>query len=153
MPTQELANKFGLGIMDQISFAVRDLDKALPAYEAIYGPFKVGTRVVDNIEYLGRKVGPTTLKLGFAYTNGFEIELVQVVEGEFPQADWLKTHDEGFQHIRFRVEDFDGARERMEAAGFERVLLGKSPTAQFCYLKAPPELNGLSIELIYRDTW
>ena len=34
--------RLGLGPVDQVSYVVADLERSLPRYEALYGPFEVG---------------------------------------------------------------------------------------------------------------
>jgi methylmalonyl-CoA/ethylmalonyl-CoA epimerase len=139
--------RFGLGPIDQISFAVRDVDEAVGRYSAMFrGPFTIID--VPELEALcyGRPTR-TTLKLGFGRTAGLEVELVQVVSGEWPTLTWLERHGEGLHHLRYPVSDFSRTRSEMEAAGFAVTLEGTGGVLSFAYLEAPL-LNGMTIELI-----
>ena len=140
--------RFQLGSIDQISFAVVDVDEAVPRYTAMFGgPFSVMD--VPQIEVVCRG-RPTTaaLKLAFGRTADIEVELVQVVAGDWPTLDWLATHGEGLHHLRFPVADVDATRVEMEAAGFGVSLIGGQGGVSFVYLESPL-LNGMTIELIH----
>ena len=139
--------RFGLGPIDQISFAVRDVEEAVGRYSAMFGgPFTVVD--VPELEALCYGLPTrTTLKLAFGQTAGLEVELVQVVSGEWPTLAWLESYGEGLHHIRYPVSDFSVTRREMEAAGCTVTLEGTGGQFSFAYLEAPM-LNGMTIELI-----
>jgi hypothetical protein len=86
--------RFQLGPIDQISFAVADLDEAVPRYTAMFGgPFNVIEVPRMEVVYRGRP-STTALKIAFGRTADIEVELVQVVAGDWPTVDWLATHGE-----------------------------------------------------------
>jgi catechol 2,3-dioxygenase-like lactoylglutathione lyase family enzyme len=146
-PAASVEQRFGLGPIDQISFAVRDVDEAAVRYTAMFGgPFSVIDVPEMNVLCRGRP-STTTLKLGFGRTAGLEVELVQVVSGDWPTLSWLESHGEGLHHIRFPVPDVARTKAEMEQAGFEVTLDGTSGTISFAYLEAPL-LSGMTIELI-----
>lgn len=141
----------GLGPIDQVSFAVADIAASLPTYTALFGEFT--TRHVeftpDRVRYRGRPAS-ARLHLAFARSGGLEIELVQIEDGEAPQADHLRDHGEGLHHVRFRVDDLPAKKAEMEALGFETVLHGTTASSgrAFAYLEAPALLGTTVIELI-----
>lgn len=143
-----VAQELGLGPIDQVSFVVRDLAAALPAYEALFGPFEVVETSLAEFTYRGRPAGPTHLKLGFGRSGDLEIELVEVVSGPFPQVEHLQRHGEGLQHVRYKVDDLEPALARMVAAGYAPVIVGHSGRASFAYVEAPEKLGHTMIELI-----
>ncbi|MGE0387592.1 MAG: VOC family protein [Gammaproteobacteria bacterium] len=149
VPVPRTGVDLALGAMDQVSFAVRDLDAVLPTYEALFGPFDVRVAVVDRLWYRGRE-SRGEYRLGFARSGDLEIELVQVTAGDAPQADHLHVHGEGLQHVRFRVADLDGARARMEQRGYRTVVFGEPPGVRFAYLELPADLGYTMVELIQR---
>jgi hypothetical protein len=67
------APQFGLGDIDQISFAVRNLEEAVPRYEAMFGgPFT--TMDVPDMDVVVRgKPSVTSLRLGFGQSAGLEV--------------------------------------------------------------------------------
>jgi methylmalonyl-CoA/ethylmalonyl-CoA epimerase len=142
-----VAGRFGLGPIDQISFAVADLDEAVPRYAGLFG----GHFEVMDVEMSGILVRgqPATvqIRLGFGKSGPLEVELVQVVTGEYPIKDFLAEHGEGFHHVRFPVADLKATQAAMEAEGYTVTLEGASAEILFAYLESP-DLAGGTIELI-----
>jgi methylmalonyl-CoA/ethylmalonyl-CoA epimerase len=139
--------RFGLGQIDQISFAVVDLDAAVERYTAMFGgPFTLIE--VPAIEVLCRgRPSTTALKLGFGRTAGLEVELVEVVSGDWPTLDWLERNGEGLHHLRYPVSDVHRTTSEMEEAGFEVTLESVGGPVTFAYVESPL-LNGMTVELI-----
>lgn len=142
--TSDEQQRFGLGAIDQISFAVRDMDDAVPRFTAMFGPFAV-IDVPDLEVVVHGKPAKTSLRLGFGTTGSIEVELVQVFGGPWPTLEWLDRHGEGLHHLRYRVADIAGTCAEMTAAGFEVTV--ESAEGSFFYLTAPP-LNDMTIELL-----
>jgi hypothetical protein len=146
-----LSQRFGLGPIDQISFAVADVDEAAPRYAAMFGgPFAVVEVPPMDITYRGRP-SSVELKLAFGRTADIEVELVEVVAGDSPAADHLTAHGEGFFHVRFPVTDLLATQTAMEDEGFEVTFAGSAGALQFAYLVAPL-LNNMTVELIQFPT-
>jgi catechol 2,3-dioxygenase-like lactoylglutathione lyase family enzyme len=141
----ELLQRFGLGAIDQISFAVPDMADAIPRYTTMFGdPFAVID--VPGLEVLvDGEPSLTTLRLGFGATGDLEVELVEVLDGLWPTRDWLGKHGEGLHHLRYPVDDVAASRAEMVAAGFQVTV--ESVNGDFVYLESPP-LNGMTVELI-----
>ena len=137
--------RFGLGPIDQISFAVRDMEEAVPRYCAMFGgPFAVVD--VPGLDVLVRgEATKTSLRLGFGYSGSLEVELVQVLDGLWPTLDWLDKHGEGLHHLRYPVADVAASRAEMVRAGF--VVTVESVDASFAYLESPL-LNDMTVELL-----
>ena len=143
----DVAGRFGLGPIDQISFAVADADEAALRYAALFGgDFQVMDAELPEILLRGRPAS-VSLRLGFGKTGPIEVELVQVVSGEYPIKDHLAEHGEGFHHVRFPVTDLKTTQAAMEAAGYGVTLEGASGGVLFAYLESP-DLGGGTIELI-----
>ena len=141
-----IEQRFGLGAIDQISFIVADVDEAVPRYAAMFGPINVVEVPPMDFVYRGKPV-KTTLKLGFGQTGSIEVELVQVLDGEYPSLEFLRERGEGLHHVRFPVADLAATRAQMEAEGFELTLSGGSGDLLFAYLESPL-LNGMTVEII-----
>ena len=143
----EVGQRFGLGPIDQISFAVADVDEAVPRYTAMFGgPFNVVAVPPMDVSYRGRP-SSCELKLAFGRTGSIEVELVEVLSGDSPAGDHLREKGEGLHHVRFPVDDLARTRTEMEAEGFEVTFAGGSADVGFAYLESPL-LNGMTIELI-----
>jgi methylmalonyl-CoA/ethylmalonyl-CoA epimerase len=146
----DTSGAFGLGPIDQISFAVVDLEAALPLYSALFGGFTIRRVELtpDRVSYRGQPASARLL-LGFGRTGDVEVELVEVEEGEAPSLEHLRRHGQGLHHVRFPVDDVVAKEAELEAAGFRTVLHGTTPRGSvFAYLEAPDGLGYTLIELI-----
>ena len=137
--------RYGLGPIDQISFAVRDLDEAAGRYEAMFGG-PIAVIEVPGLDVIVRgEPSSTTLKLGFGRSGDLEVELVEVVTGLWPTLDWLDARGEGLHHVRYPVADVARSRAEMVDAGFTVSM--EDVGGRFAYLESPL-LNGMTVELI-----
>jgi 4-hydroxyphenylpyruvate dioxygenase-like putative hemolysin len=142
------AAQLGLGPIDQVSYVVEDLEKALPHYEAIYGTFQLAESPLTDCTIRGAQAD-CVLKLAINNSGPLEIELIQVVEGSTSHSEHLRAHGEGLHHVRFRVQGLDAKLEELEKAGFETVFYKRfGPTVGFAYLETPPQMGGSVIELL-----
>ena len=139
--------QFGLGPIDQISFAVPSLDDALPRYEAMFGGEFMAIDVPGMDVVVRGEPETVSLRLGIGSNAGLEVELVEVVSGGWPTVPWLAEHGEGLHHVRYPVDDFAGTRDQMLAAGCTPVMEGHVGDVSFGYLEVPM-LNAMVVELI-----
>jgi len=138
---------FGLGPIDQLSFAVASVDDALPRYQSMFGG-EFTAMDVPGMDVVVRGHPETvSLRLGFGSTAGLEVELVEVVSGDWPTVAWIAEHGEGLHHVRYPVDDFARTRDEMQAAGCTLVMEGHNRGVSFGYLEVPA-LNGMVVELI-----
>ena len=143
-----LSDRFGLGPIDQVSYVVENIDRALPGYEALFGPFEVSENALPDCTIRGKQAD-CTLKMAIGHSGPMEIELIEVVEGETTHTEHLREHGEGLHHVRFRVDDIDAKLPELENAGFEILLYKRfSPKIAFAYLETPDEIGGSVIELL-----
>lgn len=146
--SEEPTGTLGLGPIDQVSYVVADLDRALPHYEALYGPFRTGETPLAECTIRGRGAD-CTLKVAVNNAGPVEVELIQVLSGETPHSEHLKAHGEGLHHVRFRVQEIDAKLAELEAAGYRSVFYKRfGPAVAFAYLEAPAEIGGSLIELL-----
>ena len=140
----------GLGPPDQISFAVADMAQAVSALGPLFGEFEIRESVLapGSIVYRDRE-GGARLRIGICQSGAVEIELVEVLEGDWPTVEHIERHGPGLHHVRFLVDDLDAKSSRMQAAGFNEVLRGGSPRgSRFAYLEAPEVLGPTMVELL-----
>jgi methylmalonyl-CoA/ethylmalonyl-CoA epimerase len=143
-----VSGDLGLGPIDQVSYVVEDLERALPRYEALFGPFRVGESALSDCTIRGVQAD-CRLKLAVNDSGPLEIELIQVLEGETSHSEHLREHGEGLHHVRFRVQDLDARLEELSREGFETVFYKRfGPTVAFAYLETPVEMGGSVIELL-----
>src|SRR5512139_1309773 len=145
----QLPGRLGLGPIDQVAYAVANMDAALERYGAIFGPFDLAEATMEGCLVRGRLA---TIRLLYAVNRSgpIEIELIQPLAGEFTITEHLRTHGEGLHHVRFRVTALDPKLEELEHEGFETLLYKRFEelNVAFAYLQTPPELGGSVIELL-----
>jgi methylmalonyl-CoA/ethylmalonyl-CoA epimerase len=146
--TEPVKRDLGLGPIDQVAYVVESLERALPRYEAMFGPFQVATYEMKDCTIRGRQAD-WTVRLAINGSGPVEIELIEVLAGETTHSEHLKQHGEGLHHVRFRVADLEPKIAELEAAGYRTVMHKRmGPTLAFAYLESPPEIGGSVIELI-----
>jgi hypothetical protein len=144
----EREGRLGLGPVDQLAYVVEDLRRALPCYEALFGPFEVAVARLHGCRFRGETVD-CTLRLAVNRSGPVEIELIQPLEGPTPHAEHLRAHGEGLHHVRFRVPALEAKLAELEREGYTTVFHKRfGPTVAFAYLEAPPEQGRSVIELL-----
>lgn len=146
--SEAVARDLGLGPIDQVAYVVENLERALPRYEAMFGPFQVMSYEMKGCTLRGRQAD-CTLRIALNNSSPVEIELIEVIAGETIHSEHLKQHGEGLHHVRFRVGDLEPKVAALEAAGYHTVMSKRlDPTMAFAYLESPPEIGGGVIELL-----
>lgn len=149
-PSTGFLTSLGLGPPDQVSFAVADMAQAVSMLSPLFGEFDIRESVLEpgSIVYRDRE-GGARLRLGICQSGALEIELVEVLEGDWPTVDHIRLHGPGLHHVRFVVDDLDAQSAHMQDAGFSEVLRGVSPRgSRFAYLEAPSVLGPTMVELL-----
>ena len=149
-PAPDPSTGLDLGPPDQVSFAVADMTQAVSVLGPLFGEFAVRESVLDpgSVSFRGRE-GGVRLRLGICQSGEVEIELVEVLEGDWPTVEHIGRHGPGLHHVRFVVDDLGAKSAQMQAAGFSEVLRGVSPRgSQFAYLEAPGVLGPTMVELL-----
>jgi catechol 2,3-dioxygenase-like lactoylglutathione lyase family enzyme len=140
--------RFGLGPIDQVAYVVADIEKALPTYEALFGPFELSEADLPDCTIRGRTAS-CRLKLAVNRSGPVEVELIEVMEGRTTHSEHLDAHGEGLHHVRFRVTGLDDRLAELAAAGFETVFSKSfAPGIAFAYVEAPAPLGRSVIELL-----
>jgi methylmalonyl-CoA/ethylmalonyl-CoA epimerase len=138
-PTQQ----FQVKAIDQISYAVKDIDKTVESWSRLYGIGPWTFRENGGVDAKGR---PWKARLAFARVGPVEIELVQCIEGRIFQSRFLDTWGEGIHHIGFYVDDVDTEVKKLAAQGVKVFL---HDPGRFAYLDAGG-VGGAIFELIQR---
>lgn len=143
--SEGVTGELGLPPIDQVSYVVKDLDRALQRFEPLFGSFRVMQFRLEGTRYRGRP-SDVTLKLGFGRSGPIEIELIEVVSGESPHVEFLEKHGEGPHHVRCVVPELDPLLERAARHGFEAIWSHEIPGSgyRFVYL----EREGVVLELL-----
>ncbi len=141
--TDNIVDEFKVKAIDQVSYAVKDIDKTVEAWSRLYdiGPWTYYEN--GGTDAKGR---PWKIRMAFAYVGPLEIELVQCLEGRIFQSRFLDTWGEGVHHIGFKVDDVDEEVKTLVARGARLFL---HDPGRFAYLDAGGP-GGAIFELIQR---
>ena len=129
--------------IDQISYAVKDIDKTVDSWSRLYGIGPWTYRDNGGVDAKGR---PWKARLAFAHVGPVEMELVQCIEGRIFQSRFLDTWGEGIHHIGFYVDNVDTEVKKLAAQGVKVFL---HDPGRFAYLDAGG-VGGAIFELIQR---
>jgi len=136
-------HKFKITAIDQISYAVKDIDKTVEAWSRLYGIGPWTYRENSGTDSKGR---PWKARMAFASIGPLQIELVQCTEGRIFQSRFLDAWGEGLHHIGFYVDDVDAEVKNLVSQG---VKLFIQDPGRFAYLDAGTA-GGAIFELIQR---
>ena len=137
----------GLGPVDQVGYVVRDLESALPAYEALFGPFEIMDAPLDGVLFRGEEIS-CHLKIAINRSGPIEVELIQVLAGETPHSEHLRRCGEGPHHVRFVVKNLDQKEAELERAGYRSIFRKRfGPRLAFAYVETPEAMGPSTIEL------
>ncbi len=139
------ANNIELKMVDQVSYAVKDIDEVVEAWSSMYG---MGPWTYAENGGLDAKGRPWKIMMAFAYVGPVQIELVQCTEGRIFQSRFIDTWGEGLHHIGFYVDDLDAAVADLVAK--EARLFIHDP-GNFAYLNAGGP-GGALFELMQRPS-
>jgi len=136
--------------IDQIGIIVRDMDKAVEYYESLgIGPFESQTGVVLlERRVRGELVTDVKNAVKVAQMGPIEIELVQPVEGESIQREFLETRGEGINHLGFYVDDLDREVAKLAEQGIEPVMTVTFEGGGGVAYMDTGEVGGVLMELI-----
>lgn len=115
-----LTGELGLPPIDQVSYVVEDLDRAIERFAPLFGPIVTHDVVLKNSTYRGQK-SDVSLKIGFGRSGDIEIELIEVVSGQSPHTEFLAGSKEGMHHVRCLVDDLEPVVERAARHGYENI--------------------------------
>jgi len=122
-----------------VGVAIRNMDKAVEYYQSLgiatfqpellfkssnYTDFKVNGKTPDTI---------VKLRVRFVQIGSSQLELIQPVEGESPQKEFLNSRDDGINHIAFSVDDLDKETDKLVKKGIKVIFSGKRQTGDFAY--------------------
>lgn len=125
--------------IEHIGIAVKDLNTAIPIYEALLGTPCYKTELVESEK----------VNTAFFQTGNNKIELLASTDEEGVVNKYIQRRGEGMHHIAFAVNDIHAEMERLKKAGFR--LLNEVPkkgadNKLICFVH-PAEANGVLIEL------
>ncbi len=132
----------------QVGVVVKSVDKAVAHYTRLgLGPFHVMEVEVEGFTYKG-KPAPHKLKLGLSMGNP-QIELIETLEGETPNTDFLKKRGEGVSHYGFNVslEKYEEILAAWAKRGIRPIFYRNEPDRRIAYLNTN-RTGGVMTELV-----
>lgn len=136
-------HKLQLKTVDQISIAVKDIDKVIETWSSMFGIGPWTFRDIGGTDAKGRS---WKARLAFAYLGPVQIELVQPVEGRIFQSRFLERFGEGLHHLGFYVDDVDGEVSNLLAQGAKLLI---TDPGNFAYVESGGP-GGVIFELMKR---
>ncbi len=126
--------------LDHVAVAVRDLQAAVRAFEAL------GMRCARVEEVPEEHVRAAFLPLG----EGVALELLEPTSEASPVGKFLASRGEGVHHVAVRVRSVTTALETALAAGLQPVLPAPRPGARGCTVAFlhPKGTCGVLVELV-----
>ena len=133
----------------RIGVVVRDLAPVLEFYASALGLGPFETREHHSLEATlrGRRT-PARWLTASAPLGPAEIELIEVVAGRPPHAEFLETHGEGLNHVNLDLRSGDAyldAMDRLAARGVEPFW--GYPERGFCYVESA-RIGGVTFEIL-----
>ncbi len=126
--------------IDHIGIAVRDLEKSLARWTALFGAENA------SIEEIAER-GVRLAILNFPESPA--VELVSPLGETSPLAKFLEERGEGIHHFCFEVEDIEAMMEELKKAGLQ--LVSEKPqmgaAGSLIAFVHPKSLNGVLVEL------
>jgi catechol 2,3-dioxygenase-like lactoylglutathione lyase family enzyme len=137
--------------MEHVGIVVRDLDRTVEFYEAVFGwgPFQVSEVALTGCLFRGQRAD-CRLRTASAQSSGaVRIELIQVLEGQTPHLEFLQERGEGLHHLGFMVDGLDVMLAEWAGEGIEAVWQHSFPELgiSWTYLSADA-VGGVMMELM-----
>ncbi len=133
-----------------VGVVVRDLDPVLDLYEngLELGPFeREKIELATALDHEGRSA-PTRLAVASAPLGVCEMELIEVIGGRPPHADFLDEHGEGMNHFnldKLTAEGYLGTLSNLYWRGIEPFW--GLPFGSFCYVDSET-IGGVTFEVM-----
>ena len=130
--------------IEHIGIAVKNLEEAIPLYEAL----------LNTPSYKTETVASEKVNTAFFRKAETKIELLESTDPDGVIARFIEKKGEGIHHIAFEVEDIEAEMKRLVEKGF--VLLNQQPkpgadNKLVCFLH-PRSTGGVLIELCMEIT-
>lgn len=128
---------------------VRDIGRTVEFYGKAFGlgPFTVQEVEAGEAEWNG-KPAPTRLLVASAPLGPCEMELIEVVGGRPPHAEFFDAHGEGMNHLNLDYRDAESYLGRMLTLHVNGVHhFWGFPHSGFCYVNSEP-VGGIVFEVM-----
>jgi len=145
--------------LEQVCIVVRCVDKSVESMWNTFGigPWNIKTYGPDYLSDMTYHGKPARFRFKAARTHnklgGFEIELIEPLEGDNIYRDFLREHGEGIHHVGWHKVDSEEAfaetTRKLEGEGFPCIMSGRTPLGAFAYFDTAKVLNTI-LEVTWR---
>jgi len=146
---EKAGRKIALPRGNHVGIVVIDLEKTIEFYSSAFGlgPFQAREQEADGLMFHGESTY-AKFKTSSAPIGEFQVELIQVLEGETPHTEFLRSKGEGVNHLCFEVSDFENKMAALARKGVEPFFgYCEGPEACFAYLNTEG-IGGVTFELM-----
>jgi len=141
--------------LHHVGVAVEDIDKTIEYFQSLgiatFQPeFTIDNRTITDFKQYGKPVdAKTKIKIRMVQVGSVTLELLQPVEGESLQKEFLSSKGEGVDHIAFTVNDLNKETAKLVEKGIPVILSGKYPpmASSFAYFDTR-KVGNVIIELM-----
>jgi methylmalonyl-CoA epimerase len=128
---------------------VSDIDRTVEFYGRAFGigPFEVQEIDARHATWNGRST-PTRFRIASAPLGPCEMELIEVVAGRPPHAEFLETEGEGMNHLNLDYRDAEAYLARMLTLHVNGIHhFWGLPHSGFCYVESE-KIGGITFEVM-----
>ena len=138
--------------VDQVGIVVKDIDKTINYLTSLgIGPFSELPGNPFGDRKLFGKPANYRMKIRVAQLGPVQIELLQPLEGQCLQKEFLETRGEGIHHVGFYVKNIEERLAELKEQGINIIASGKGPNkGGFAYLDTEKHC-GIVFEIIEWD--
>lgn len=139
----------GQACRSAITSVVSDIDRTAEFYGKAFGigPFEVEEIDARYATWNGRSA-PTRFRIASAPLGPCEMELIEVVGGRPPHAEFLESQGEGMNHLNLDYRDAEAYLERMLTLHVNGIHhFWGFPHSGFCYVESE-KIGGITFEVM-----
>ncbi len=132
-----------------ITSVVRNIGRTVEFYGKAFGigPFDVREVNAQDADWHGRNL-PTRFRIASAPLGRCEMELIEVVGGRPPHAEFLEREGEGMNHLNLDYRDAESYLGRMLTLHGQGIhYFWGFPHSGFCYVESE-EIGGITFEVM-----
>ena len=132
--------------ISQVAFVVRDLDARMREFVRLgVGPWKVYTYAAPRLSEmkLRGKPSPFSMKIGLAWTQAMNWELIQPLDGDLIYWEFLREHGEGPHHLMVDCGErpIEEVVRGFTGQGWAPVMEGSFLGVRFVYFQTEQDLT------------
>lgn len=142
--------QFDITLGSSLGVAVRDLAPVVDLYEAGFGlgPFEIEEVDLPRATRGDGSAAPARLRMATAPLGVCEMELIEVLSGRPPHAEFLEAHGEGMNHLNLDKRSAEAYLETLSNLYWRGVEpFWGLPFTSFCYVDSA-ETGGVTFEVM-----